>query len=914
MTTETLSGGSSTIPPSGEPRSALDVFFRPRNVAVIGASETPGKVGHVLLKNLTRSSFGGRVYPVNARRSITCGIQSYPRIGEIPANTLDLAVIATPAVTVPGVIQECIDARVGGAIIISAGFREVGPRGLALEQEIIAAARGKIRIIGPNCLGVMSPPTGLNATFANAIARPGNVAFISQSGALCTAVLDWSLREEVGFSAFVSIGSMLDVGWGDLIQYLNDDPRTQSIVLYMESIGDARSFLSAAREASLSKPVIVLKPGRTESAAKAAASHTGALTGSDEVLEAAFRRCGALRVDSIADLFYMSEVLGKQPRPRGPRLTILTNAGGPAVLAADALVASGGELATLSPESVTSLNAVLPRHWSHANPVDIIGDADPERYVKAVEIVAKDTASDGLLVILTPQGMTDPTAVAEGLSPFARLRGKPILASWMGGAAVAPGVAILQSAGVPTFAYPDAAARAFQSMWRYSENLRVLYETPVAIDDTRPADSRSQVDGILKRAREQNRTLLTEAESKSVLAAYGIPTVETHIATTDEHAVELAERIGFPVVLKLHSETITHKSDVGGVQLNIPDAPGVRHAFRAIRDSVNERAGHGHFLGVTVQPMVDRDGYEIILGSSVDPQFGPVLLFGTGGRLVEVFQDRALGFPPLNTTLALRLMERTKIYRALQGVRGEKPVDMAALGQLLVRFSLLIAEQPWISEMDINPLLVSSKRMIALDARIVLHGSEIREEDLPKLAIRPYPVQYVRPWHVADGSEVLIRPISPEDEPLMVSFHGSLSDRSVYLRYFHMLPFESRVAHERLTRVCFIDYDREMALVVERGDPVTGHKEIIAVGRLTKLRGVNTAEIALLVSDPFQGQGLGQELVRRLLEVARDEKLDAVEGHIVPGNQAMIRIFSSLGFDIQQAPEDEVVYAWLSLK
>ncbi len=893
-----------------KPSLSLDIFFRPHTVAVIGASDTPGKVGHSLFQNL--ASFGGQVFPVNQGCPRILGRQAWRRIGDVPVQ-VDLAIIATPAATVPQIIQECVKAQVGGAIIISAGFREVGPRGIELEQEIRTLSQGKIRIVGPNCLGIASPHSNLNATFANTMARPGSIAFVSQSGALCTAVLDWSVREQVGFSAFVSIGSMLDVGWGDMIQYLNDDPQTHSIIIYMESVGDARLFLSAARETALNKPVIVLKPGRTEGAAKAAASHTGALAGSDEVLDAAFRRCGVLRVDSIAELFDMSEVLAKQPRPRGPRLTIVTNAGGPAVLAADAAVSSGGKLAELSSETVTALNGVLPRHWSHGNPIDIIGDANAERYAKTIEITRKDPGSDGLLVILTPQGMTDPTLVADRLQSFGHVDGKPILASWMGGAAVAAGEDILRSAGIPTFPYPDAAARTFQAMWRYSDNLRELYETPTVVDDKRPPDCRAYVKEIVKRAQMRNCTLLTELESKKVLTAYGIPTVETHIATNEDGAVIIADRLGYPVALKLHSETVTHKTDVGGVQLDIPDQQAVRTAFRAIRESVIAKVGREHFLGVTVQPMIKCDGHEVILGSSVDREFGPVLLFGAGGRLVELFRDRSLGLPPLNTTLARRMMERTKIYRALQGIRGQKPVDLAALEQLLVRFSRLVVEQPWIREIDINPLLVSSERLIALDARIVLHGSEMTEEDLPKLAIRPYPSQYIQSWYTRDGSEILIRPISPEDEPLMIDFHGRLSDRSVYFRYFHMLALSRRIAHDRLTRICFIDYDREMALVAERNDPAIGKKEIIAVGRLTKLHGVNSAEIAILVCDAFQRRGIGKELVRRLLDIARDEKLNAVEGQIVLENGVMIRICRNLGFDIKPVLDEDTVYVRLPL-
>jgi len=888
----------------------LDAFFQPKSVAVIGATETVGSVGRTVLWNLVSSPFGGTVFPVNPKRASILGIKAYPNIAAIP-ESVDLAVVVTPAPSVPGIVGECADAGVKGVVVISAGFKEIGEAGEELERQILThARRGRMRVIGPNCLGVMSPLSGLNATFANCIARPGSVGFISQSGALCTAVLDWSMREMVGFSAFLSIGSMVDVGWGDLIDYLGDDPRTRSIVIYMESIGDARSFLSAAREVALTKPIIVIKAGRSEAAAKAAASHTGALTGSFEVLDAAFRRSGVLRVDSIADLFYVAEVLAKQPRPKGPHLTVLTNAGGPGVLATDALMASGGRLTDLSKETFDALNQLLPAHWSRNNPIDILGDAAPQRYAKAVEIAAKDPSSDGLLVILTPQAMTDPTQTAEHLKPFAKVAGKPILASWMGGASVAAGEAILNSANIPVFPFPDTAARVFHYMWRYSYNLRGLYETPVLAGDTdEEAPDRSLAEQIVYQTRLSGRTIMTEHESKRFLGAYHIPTVQTQIAASEEVAVHAACETGFPVVLKLHSQTITHKTDVGGVKINLADENAVRQAYRSIQSSVTERAGAEHFLGVTVQPMIKLEGYELILGSSVDLQFGPVLLFGSGGQLVEVYRDRALALPPLNTTLARRMMEQTRIFTALQGVRGRSAVDLVALEKLLVRFSHLVVEQRWVKEIDINPLLASPEHLLALDARVVLHPTDLPEEQLPKLAIRPYPHQYVTPWTMKDGTLVTLRPIRPEDEPLMVKFHGKLSDRSVYFRYFGALKLSQRVAHERLIRICFQDYDRELALVADCKGPDTGEHQIRGVGRLTKTHGTNEAEFAVLVCDECQGKGLGTELLRRLLEVAREEKLSRVTGYILPENVEMARVCQKLGFELRRNMDDSTLHA-----
>jgi acetyltransferase len=895
-------------------RTGLDALFLPDSVAVIGATERPGTVGRTVLENLRHPSFQGMVYAVNSRHSEICGLKAYPSIGGIP-EPVDLAVVATPAPTVPHIVGECVDAGVKSVVVISAGFRERGGEGVELERKIQEQLRrGAMRLIGPNCLGIMNPTIGLNATFAKDAPRPGNVAFLSQSGALLTAILDWGQQEQVGFSAIVSTGSMLDVGWGDLIYHFGDDPHTHSILLYMESVGDARSFLSAAREVALRKPIIVIKAGRSEAASRAAASHTGALTGSDEVLDAAFRRSGILRVNAIADLFYMAEVLSKQPRPKGPRLTILTNAGGPAVLATDALIANGGQLAVPSEKTLQALDGFLPSHWSHNNPIDILGDSDSERYAKALEIASNDPNSDGLLVILAPQGMTDPAAIAERLKPYAKSSGKPVLSSWMGGASIVEGETILNAAGIPTFSYPDTAARAFTYMWRYSYNLRGLYETPALAEGLElDPNYRQQAENIIQTARSQGRVLLNEFESKRILSHYGIPTVETQIARTEDAAAECARDLGYPVVLKIFSETITHKTDVGGVKLNLEHETSVRSAFQAIKSSVATTVGPDHFSGVTVQPMVRLEGYELILGSSVDQQFGPVLLFGSGGPLVEVYRDHSLALPPLNTTLALRMMEQTRIFAAFKGVRGRRPIDLPALAGLLVRFSQLVVEQPWISEIDINPLLASPERLLALDARVVLHPPETDPDHLPRSAVRPYPAQYVSSWAMKNGTEITLRPIRPEDEPLMVKFHETLSDRSVYLRYFYSASLSSRVAHDRLVRICFVDYDREMAIVADCRDAKTAVHRILGVGRLVKAHAKNEGEVAVLVSDACQNQGLGMELFRRVIQIARDEKLSRVDAEILPDNFAMKKIARRLGFRSRMADDPTSIRAVLDL-
>jgi acetyltransferase len=870
-----------------------------------------GSMGRTVLWNLFTNPFGGTVFPVTPERSSVLGIKAYPTIASVPER-VDLTVLATPPETVPGLIAECVEAGVKGAIILSAGFKEIGQAGLQLEEEILKnARRGKLRIIGPNCLGVMSPLSGLNATFAGGMARPGNVAFISQSGALCTAVLDWSLQEMVGFSCFISVGSMVDVGWGDLINYLGDDQRTRSIVIYMESIGDARSFLSAAREVALNKPIIVIKAGRTEAAAKAAATHTGSLTGSDEVLDAAFRRGGVLRVNNLSDLFDMAEVLGKQPRPRGSRLSIITNAGGLGVLATDALTGSGGQLAELSSGTMEALNNLLPKHWSHNNPIDILGDASPERFVSSVEIAAKDPNSDGVLVILAPQANTDPTRTAEQLKPLAKLDGKPILASWVGGVDVATGETILNRSNIPTFHYPDTAVRVFNYMWRYTYNLRGLYETPMLPQEHYSARDLAAADEIVRSSRQAGKTLLNECESKRILEAYGIPVVQTRAALEESDAVQAAEEIGYPVVVKLLSNTIAHKAQAGGVILNVADSAGVRRAYSTIKTRVEEAFGPGHFQGVSVQPMIRFDGYDIIVGTSLDPQFGPVLLFGSGGRLLDFYKDRALALPPLNMTLARRMMEQTRVYTALKNARPE--IGLTMLEQLLVDFSRLVVEQRWIKEIDINPLQVSSERILALDGRVILHGKDVKPESLPQLAIRPYPSQYVSSWKMQDGTPVTIRPIRPEDEPLMVKFHETLSERSVYFRYFHAMRLTQRVAHERLTRICFIDYEREMALVVLRKDPITGEQEILGVGRLIKMHGSREGEFAILVSDNWHHRGLGLELLKRLLQIGREEKLTRVFGDVLLENRDMLRVCDKLGFRRRRSGDEGVVRTEIEL-
>lgn len=697
---------------------SLASFFQPRSIALVGATERAGSVGLAIWENLR--GFAGTVYPVNARRAEVCGVRAYPNIAALP-EVPELVLIVTPAPTVPALVEEAGAAGVKAVVVISAGFKEAGAEGARLEAEALAAARRHgVRLIGPNCLGLMNPHAGLNATFASSSALPGRVAFLSQSGALCTAILDWSHDQYVGFSAFVSTGAMADVGWGDLIRHFGDDPHTSSIVIYMESVGaDAAAFLAAARAVASQKPIVVIKVGRTAEASRVAASHTGALTGSDAVLDAALRQSGVLRVDTIEELFDMAEVLAKQPLPTGRRLGIVTNAGGPGALATDALVLGQGVLAELSAQSMAELNAVLPDCWSHNNPVDVLGDADAARFAQALRIVAGDPGVDGVLAILTPQAMTQPTEIAREVAQIAASFDKPLLASWMGAQSVQEGRGVLNAAGVPTYDYPDEAAHAFVRMREHRIRLTLLSETLNAHaedDDLELPLVGDMVEAVLH----SGRTLMNEQEAKQLLSVAGIPIVETRTAFTEDAAVDAAEAIGYPVVLKLLSSTITHKSDCGGVQLNLLNATAVQQAWRLIRDNVTHMHGLAAFDGVTVQRMVTQRGVELILGASTDAQFGPVLLLGAGGTLVEVLQDHALALPPLNHALARRWLEQTRISKVLHGVRGQPAADLPALDAVLVKFARLLQHERRIVELDINPLLATPDGVVALDARVLL--------------------------------------------------------------------------------------------------------------------------------------------------------------------------------------------------
>ncbi len=881
-------------------RQPLDSLFSPKTIAIIGTKDEYSHLTQTILWNLIKSNFQGLIFPVNPQEKSIRGIQTYPNIRVVP-ESVDLAIIATAPPTTLEILNQCIVAEVKNAIIIAGNFPGCCDHFYSELEAIIAKNKAKIRVLGPNSLGLIVPRIGLNASIASVIPNAGNVGFICQRKAFGNAVLDWSLVKKIGFSAFISIGSMVDLNWGELIYYLGDDSQTRSIVIHMESIVNARSFISAAREVALTKPIIVIKTVCTEESVKVAACYPQAKIISDEVFDAAFRRCGVLRVNQLSELFQMAEILSQQPKlPSGSKLTIITNDGGAAVLATDALINGGGELAQLSPQTIEQLNQILPQNWSHDNPINLLSDADSQRYQQVVELVANDPHSDALLTILTPQTTTNSTDIAQHLTQIK----KPLIASWMGGKKIKKGENILNAHHIPTSPYPDTAAKLFNAMWQYHYNLQGIYETPESLPELME-NSCDLVAKIIDRAKEKGKTLLSELESRLILSSYGIPVVQTAIAKTRDEAVQTASNMGYPVVLKLWSETIAHKTEVGGVHLNLTIPEDVETAYQSIKNSVTEKVGEEHFLGVMIQPMLNLyNAYELMVTSKIDPQFGPVLLFGVGGHYQEVFKDTAIALPPLNTTLARRMIEQTEIYQSFKGVRGHQPIQISKLKHLLVKFSQLVVEQPWLKEIEINPLFVSPKGFNALDVRIVLHDSTLSEQQLPKPAIRPYPLQYVNQWTMKDGTEVTIRPIRPEDEPLMIKFHQTVSEDSVYLRYFHMMKLSKLIAHERLTRICFIDYDRDIALVIDHQDSQTKEHQILGVGRLTRIHGVKEAEFSMLVSDSYQRQGLGTELLRRLVEIGRDEGFKKIKAEILPINRAMQRVSEKLGFQLRRVSMD----------
>ncbi|MDW8022612.1 MAG: bifunctional acetate--CoA ligase family protein/GNAT family N-acetyltransferase [Nitrososphaerota archaeon] len=890
----------------------LDKIFNPKSVAVVGASDEEGSVGYALMKNFLESGFEGEVYPVNIRKNEILGVKAYQSVLQLP-KVVDLAVIATPAKTVPDVVEQCGKAGIKGLIIISAGFKEVGPEGKALEDKILEIKQKyDLRIIGPNCLGIIRPSIRLNATFINKMPRPGNIAFISQSGALGTAILDWAVHENVGFSHFVSVGSMIDVDFGDLIDYFGTDPKTRSILMYVEGITNARKFMSAARHFARTKPIIVVKAGKYGESARAAVSHTGSLTGEDDVYEAAFKRAGIVRVEEIADLFNCAEVLGMQPLPRGPNLAIITNAGGPGVMATDALIGMGGKLAKLSPQTMEHLNSVLPPYWSHGNPIDILGDARADRYKAVLEAVLNDENVDGILIIYTAQAVANPVEIAKSIVELVKSkgqRGKTVLTSFMGRRDVEEANLFLNSNEIPTFSTPEQAIKTYLYMYKYKRNLELLYETPeeLPVDISPP---KLPIMAILKNAAIENREVLTEFEAKKILEFYNIPVVKTYVARDEDEAVAIASKIGYPVVLKILSPQIIHKTDAGGVALDLKNEGEVREAFRAIIRNAKKYNATAEILGVTVQPMIKKRGVEVILGSKKDIVFGPVILFGMGGVGVELFKDYSVGLPPLNQTLARRMMEETKVYQLLKGFRGMSPANIKRLEEVMVLFSHLLVDFPQIKEIDINPLIVDEKDVIAIDARIIIDKELVFKKAEPHqhMVISPYPKKYETLWKMRDGRTVLLRPIKPEDEPLWLEMFQNCSEESIRYKLSQTLK---HMPHEVRVRYCNIDYDREIAIVAELTE--NGKRKIIGTARVSLDPDGKSGELAFLVADPWQGLGLGTKLVDYVIEICRERGLETIYALMVPENLKAIELMKKFGFTLKYT-EEGVIKGTLTLK
>ncbi|MBN1591302.1 MAG: bifunctional acetate--CoA ligase family protein/GNAT family N-acetyltransferase [Pirellulales bacterium] len=883
----------------------LDKIFAPKRVAVIGASDTPTSVGYTVLKNLIGSGFRGVVYPVNPKRESVQGIQAFRDIESLP-HPPDLAVVCTPSKTVPGIVRCCGEAGTRGMIIISAGFREIGVEGKELESAVREEQQKfkGMRIIGPNCLGLIVPGIHLNASFAADTPKAGHIGFISQSGALCTSVLDWAMEEGIGFSYFVSVGNMLDVSMGDLIDYFGTQTDTQSIILYIESISEAREFMSAARAFARTKPIVAFKAGRFAESAQAAASHTGAMAGVDAVYEAVFQRAGIVRIFEVDDMFDCAELLARQRPPKGDRLGIITNAGGPGVMTTDALIARDGKMAALADETVEQLNAVLPPFWSHGNPVDVLGDAPPERFAKALEVMAKDKGVDALLVILTPQAMTDATGTAQAVAQVAKKTRKPILAAWMGGLMVREGVQLLNDSGIPTYTTPEKAIRAFMHLVSYARNLEILHETPRDIPLGFKMD-RQRLRGVFNTILTEGSEILSENLSKAFLESYEIPTTKPRLARSVDEAVEVARAAGFPVVIKIHSPDITHKTDVGGVALDLANEEAVRKAYATMMETVAERCPDAHVRGVTVQPMISHpNAFELIVGTKKDAVFGSVIMVGAGGVAAEVFRDRALGLPPLNESLARRMLESLKSWPLLKGYRGKPGANIDRLVEVLMRFSYLVADYPEIKEFDVNPLLVTKDDAVALDARVVVDRDLMAHSPRPyaHLAIRPYPEEFVTERKLKTGEDVILRPIKPEDEPMWHELLAGCSTESIRFRFSYLFK---QTTHEMAARYCFIDYDREIGIVAEVEEE--GQRKLVGVGRLVADMNHETAEYAILLVDRWHGRGLGAMLTDYCIEVGRRWGLKRVVAETSKDNHRMIGIFRKHGFDIDENQEEDVV-------
>jgi acetyltransferase len=885
----------------------LEYFFRAQSIAVIGASEKPRSVGATVLRNLLEARFAGQVLPVNPKHRELAAITVYPTVASLPA-TPDLAVICTPPATVPNLIGELGAQGTKAAVVLTAGLGSAkDAQGKSLQEAMLEAAKPHLlRILGPNCVGLLVPGIGLNASFAHTNALPGKIAFVSQSGALVTTVLDWAKSRGIGFAKFISLGDGADVDFGDVLDYLAGDAETNAILLYVESITAARKFMSAARAAARNKPVLAVKAGRVPEAAKAATSHTGALAGSDDVYDAAIRRAGMLRVFSTEDLFDAVETLARARPMTGDRLTIMTNGGGPGVMATDALVLGQGRLATLSQETLQKLDASLPPTWSRANPVDIIGDAPTERYVQTLQILLEEPQSDAVLFIHAPTAIVPSAEIAAAVAPVAAQAGRNMFACWLGGDAVQQARRMFAQAGIPTYDTPEDAVRAFLQVVQYHRNQDLLMEVPPSTS-AKLAHDPDKARAIIKTVLAEGRTMLSELEAKAVLAAFGVAVVDTRVATTTEAAVSVAAEIGFPVALKILSPAITHKSDVGGVVLDLENAQAVAAAAQAMRRRVQEHRPDATLQGFTVQSMVHRPGaHELIVGVTTDPAFGPVVVFGAGGTAVEVTADRAIGLPPLNMVLARELVCRTRVSRLLAGYRDRRAADLDAIGATLIQVSHLIADIPEIVELDINPLLADDQGVVALDARMRVVAVGAIGGD--RFAIRPYPEE-LEEWISWEGQRVLLRPIRPEDGVQHIAFFNALEPDDVRYRMFIRLR---ELPHSQLARLTQIDYDREMAFIATH-EREPGRFATLGVARAIADPDNIAAEFAIIVRSDIKGRGLGPILLRKLIDYCRGRGTKEIVGEALGDNRRVIGLARRFGFSVTPSPDARTVVLRLIL-
>lgn len=867
----------------------LSRIFNPRRVVVVGASEKPGTIGNALMSNLLQGGFSGELTPINPKYDFIHGLPASDFVSDLKTG-VDLAVIATPIHTVPEIVEECVLKKIAGAVVISAGGKEAGDQGKNIEARIRRTAyKGGLRIIGPNCLGILNPGANLNASFASEMPTSGNLAFVSQSGAICTAVLDLAFRERFGFSHFVSTGSMLDVDFGDMIDYLGNDPSAKSILLYIENLTNYRKFMSAARSVSRIKPIIVLKSGRSDAGARAAASHTGAMAGEDAVYDAAFRRAGIVRVDTIEELFDCAELTAKQPRPLGPRLAIVTNGGGPGVMATDTLARYDREPALLDNETIQKLDELLPPFWSKGNPIDILGDATPERFHGVLEACFESKNIDGVLVILAPQALADPVAVAKALVLAMKGRKNPVFTCWMGGKSIERAVRILNESGIPTYETPERAVKAFLYMYDYSRNQETALEIPAKLNK-RLKFNRDKAAALISAAPDSG--FMSESDSKELLSAYGFPTVTTEKAGSADEAARLGDEMGYPVAMKLDSPDISHKTEAGGVRLDIRNQTELREAFEQIIESAQAYQPSAHIDGVTVQSFLSNPDFEILLGAKCDPNFGPIIMFGMGGIFTEALKDRTIGLPPMNRLLARRLMKETKVYSLLKGYRNRQAADMEQLEEMVIRLSQLLIDFPDISELDMNPILIKDGNATVVDARILVSRTCI--ESCQNLVIGPYPAEYESHETTADNDHIFIRPVKPEDAPLLVDLFNVLSTKSIYYRFFSPIK---ELKPDMLARFTQIDYDREIALVAI--DESANPERILAVARIIGDPDGKKGEFSIVVGDPWQGKGIGSFLLKRVLNIAESRGFENVMGLVLKENKNMIEMGKKLGFKIK---------------